>query len=207
MLDRPREHASTGRVVGVRIVGAHGQGTGGGARMRIAVFGLGYVGCVSAACFAARGHDVVGVEINPLKRELINSGQSPVLEPGLAELIADAVAEGRLRATDDAGAAVRNADLSLVCVGTPSRSNGSLGTEALERALSSIGEALPQTARRHTVVVRSTMVPGTCERVVVPLLEASSGRRGGIDFGVAVNPEFLREGSSIADFDEPAKTV
>src|SRR6266511_6016629 len=114
MLDRPRELASTGHVVAAGTICARGENSAGrGARVRIAVFGLGYVGCVSAACFAARGHDVVGVEINPLKRELINRGQSPVLEPGLAELIADAVAEGRLRATDDAGAAVRDADLSL----------------------------------------------------------------------------------------------
>ncbi len=175
--------------------------------MRIAVFGLGYVGCVSAACFAARGHDVVGVEINPLKRELINGGKSPVLEPALTQLVADVVAQGRLRATDAAGEAVRNADLSLVCVGTPSRANGSLGTEALERAISSIGAALPLTTGRHTVVVRSTMVPGTSEHIVVPLLETTSGRRAGTDFGVAVNPEFLREGSSIADFDDPPKTV
>src|SRR5712691_10440894 len=175
--------------------------------MRIAVFGLGYVGCVSAACFAARGHDVVGVEINPLKRELINDGQSPVLEPALTELVADVVGQGRLRATDDVGEALSNAHLSLVCVGTPSRPNGSLGTEALERAISSIGAVLPHAAHRHTVVVRSTMLPGTCERVVVPLLESSSGNRAGTDFGVAVNPEFLREGSSVADFDDPPKTV
>jgi GDP-mannose 6-dehydrogenase len=174
--------------------------------MRVAVFGLGYVGCVSAACFAARGHEVVGVEVNKLKRDLINRGESPVVEPALAELVADVVAQSRLHATDDAEAAVREADVSLVCVGTPSRPNGSLGTEALERAVASIAAALPSTERRHTVVVRSTMVPGTCERVVMPLLE-SSGLRAGADFGVAVNPEFLREGTSVADFDDPPKTV
>src|SRR6266511_5642549 len=178
MLDRPRELASTGHVVAAGTICARGENSAGrGARMRIAVFGLGCVGCVSAACFAARGHDVVGVEINPLKRELINSGKGPVLEPALTQLVADVVAQGRLRATDDAGEAVRNADLSLVCVGTPSRANGSLGTEALERAISSIGAALPFTTSRHTVVVRSTMVPGTSEHMVVLLLEDRKSTR------------------------------
>jgi GDP-mannose 6-dehydrogenase len=175
--------------------------------MRVAVFGLGYVGCVTAACLADRGHTVVGVDVNPMKIELIANGKTPVLEPGLGELVHAAVAADRLRATEDAAAAVADADLSLVCVGTPSESNGSLSTRALGRALDSIGRALRERDGRHTVVVRSTILPGTCERFVIPTLESASSGRAGPDFGVAVNPEFLREGSSVDDFNAPAKTV
>ena len=175
--------------------------------MRIAVFGLGYVGCVSAACFAARGHAVIGVDNNPVKVGLIRDGRTPVLEPGLAELVAETVADGRLRATEDAEAAVRESELSLVCVGTPSAPNGSLGTEALERAVETIGRALAPGGERHTVVIRSTCLPGTSLGLVVPLLERASGLSAPDEIGVAVNPEFLREGSSLADFDNPPKTV
>lgn len=175
--------------------------------MKVAVFGLGYVGCVTAACLAERGHEVVGVDVVVEKVESIAAGQSPLAEPGLAELIAKNHAEGRLTATTDATGAVLGSDVSLVCVGTPSAANGSLGTEALERAVHEIGTALRDSFGRHVVVIRSTMVPGTCERMVIPLLEQASGRSAGSDFGVAVNPEFLREGSSIADFNAPAKTV
>jgi GDP-mannose 6-dehydrogenase len=175
--------------------------------MRISVFGLGYVGCVSAAAFAARGHTVVGVDISPLKVRLIEGGQSPVLEAGLPESVAASVADGRLTATEDGIAAVRSTDLSLVCVGTPSTSSGGLSTDALERVAGVIGRGLAAVDSRHTVVIRSTMLPGTCEQLVVPLLEGTSGRRAGLDFGVAVNPEFLREGTSLEDFEKPPKTV
>jgi GDP-mannose 6-dehydrogenase len=156
--------------------------------MRIAVFGLGYVGCVTAACLADRGNAVIGVDVSPLKTELIAKGRTPVLEPGLAELVHEAVAGGLLSATEDAAAAVESSDISLVCVGTPSEENGSLGTHALGRALESIGRALRLTHDRHTVVIRSTVLPGTCERFVIPALEHASGGRAGRDFGVAVNP-------------------
>jgi GDP-mannose 6-dehydrogenase len=175
--------------------------------MRIAVFGLGYVGCVSAACLADRGHAVVGVDTNSAKTAMVAEGRSPVLEPGLGELVERVVSQGRLTATCDAAGAVVASDVSLVCVGTPSAPNGSLGTEALERVAESIGAALPSTASRHTVVVRSTMLPGTCRSLAVPLLERFSGLSAGRDFGVAVNPEFLREGTSIDDFADPPKTV
>lgn len=175
--------------------------------MKVAVFGLGYVGCVSAAGFASLGHDVVGVDINPTKVQLVRDGKSPVLEPELNELLAAEVVGGRLRATEEPGGAVTESDVSLVCVGTPSSPNGKLDTEALQRVIESIGAALQLTPRRHTVVVRSTVLPGTSEDLLVPLLEQASGKRAGGDFGFAVNPEFLREGSSVADFRSPTRTV
>ena len=175
--------------------------------MRIAVFGLGYVGCVSAACFARQGHDVVGVDTSSVKVDLINAGRTPVLESGLGALIDQQRSAKRLSATTDGAAAVAASDLSMICVGTPSASNGSLSLDAIERVALSIGAALPTCERRHTVVLRSTVLPGTSERVVLPLLESASGLRADEDFGIAVNPEFMREGAAVADFDDPPKTV
>jgi GDP-mannose 6-dehydrogenase len=175
--------------------------------MRVSIFGLGYVGCVSAACFAARGHEVTGVDVNELKVNLINQGTSPVVEPGLADLIRESVNVKRLRATTDAVAAVRDSDISLVCVGTPSNHNGSLNLSYIKRACQQIGEALEAKGRYHIVVMRSTMLPGTVESTVIPALEVYSGKRAGRDFGVAVNPEFLREGTSLHDFDHPPFTL
>lgn len=175
--------------------------------MRIAVFGLGYVGAVSAAAFAARGHVVIGVDTEPLKVDALNAGESPVSEPGLDELVRDAVSSGALRATVDGRDAVAQSELALVCVGTPSAPNGSLSTDALERVAATIGDALGTTRGRYTIVVRSTMVPGTSESLVLPILERTSGRSAARDFGFAVNPEFLREGSSLRDFFDPPKTV
>jgi GDP-mannose 6-dehydrogenase len=175
--------------------------------MNISVLGLGYVGAVSAACLAARGHNVIGVDINPLKVEMINQGRAPVIERDLSDLVSSGVENGRLAATSDLAYAVSKSELSLICVGTPSAPNGGLDTTGLERVATSLGSALPSTTRRHTVVVRSTVLPGTCRGAVRPLIEASSGMVAGRDFGLAMNPEFLREGSSIADFLAPAKTV
>ena len=182
--------------------------------MRISVFGLGYVGCVSAACLASRGHEVIGVDVNPLKVEMINRGQAPLVEERIGELTARVVAEGALRATLDAAEAIAASEVSLVCVGTPSAPNGSLSTTYLERVAEQIGAALGAQARapdgtgpRHTVVFRSTMLPGTCTGLLVPILERASGLVAGTDFGVAVNPEYLREGSSVRDFFDPPKTV
>ena len=175
--------------------------------MKISVIGLGYVGAVSAACLARRGHEVIGVDVNLGKVALVNEGEAPVLEPGLPEALAEASASGRLRATSDAAEAVRTSDVSLVCVGTPSGSQGSLSLAALERVCADIGPALRRTGRRHTVVVRSTVLPGTSEETIIPALEASSGLEAGIGFGFAVNPEYLREGSGVADFDHPEKIV
>jgi len=175
-------------------------------QMRIAVFGLGYVGTVSAACLASMGHEVVGVDVNADKVDQVAAGRTPVLEEGVGELIADAVDDGRLRATTSVADAIAATDLAFVCVGTPSRPGGALSTDHLERVAAEIGAALP-TDRRYVVVIRSTMLPGTCESIVVPQLSQTSGLESGAGFGVCVHPEFLREGSAVQDFFNPPKTV
>ncbi|HEX8097050.1 MAG TPA: UDP-glucose/GDP-mannose dehydrogenase family protein, partial [Pyrinomonadaceae bacterium] len=175
--------------------------------MRLSIFGLGYVGCVSAACFAKEGHEVIGVDVNPTKVEIINAGRSPIVEPGVGDLIGEMVASGRLRATTDTIDAVKTSDLSLVCVGTPSNPNGSLDLTYVKRVCKEIGAGLEQKRGPHTVVIRSTMLPGTIESVVVPALEVYSGRKLGRDLGVAINPEFLRESTSLKDFYAPPFTL
>lgn len=175
--------------------------------MKLSIFGLGYVGSVSAACFARDGHEVIGVDVNPTKVEIINSGRSPIIEPHLEELISDAVAAKRLRATTDAAEAIANSDVSLVCVGTPGNVNGSLDLTYIKSSCQQIGVALASVDRYHVVVVRSTLLPGSIERHVIPTLEVYSGKRAGKDFGVAINPEFLREGTSVYDFDNPPFTL
>ena len=172
---------------------------------RVAVFGLGYVGIVSAACLASRGHSVIGVDVSPEKADMVNQGRSPVVEERIGDLVAEQVAAGRLCATTDSARAVADTDIALVCVGTPSAPNGSLVTEYLERVSEEIGAALAGHRKRYTVVVRSTMLPTTCEQIVLPRLEAASGRRAGVDFGLAVNPEFLREGSSVQRLFRPSQ--
>jgi GDP-mannose 6-dehydrogenase len=173
----------------------------------VSVFGLGYVGCVSAACFAREGHAVVGVDVARTKVDLVNAGKSTIVEEGIAELVAEQVAAGRLRATTDVGDAVRATALSLVCVGTPSRANGGLDLRYVERVCEEIGAALRDKEGYHVVVIRSTVLPGTVHGVAVPALERTSGKTAGVDFGVASNPEFLREGTSIKDFLEPPFTL
>jgi GDP-mannose 6-dehydrogenase len=175
--------------------------------MRLSVFGLGYVGCVSAACFAKDGHEVVGVDVNPNKVETIDSGRSPIIEAGIGELLNEMVAAGRLRATTDSAEAVAATEVSLVCVGTPSRENGSPDLAYVKRVCQEIGAALEAKRERHTVVIRSTVLPGTLEVTVVPALEAYSGKKAGRDFGVCINPEFLREGTSLKDFYAPPFTL
>lgn len=175
--------------------------------MKLSIFGLGYVGSVSAACFARDGHEVIGVDVNPTKVEIINSGRSPIVEPHLEELISEAVAAKRLRATTDAAEAIANSDVSLVCVGTPGNVNGSLDLTYIKSSCKEIGVALASMDRHHVVVVRSTLLPGSIERHVIPTLEVYSGKRAGKDFGVAINPEFLREGTSVYDFDNPPFTL
>ena len=175
--------------------------------MNISVFGLGYVGSVSAASFAADGHTVIGVDVNRTKVDSMNEGRSPIVEKGLDGLIAENVASGRLRATTDTSEAIAASDLSLVCVGTPSRRNGSLDLTYLERVCEQIGEALRNKTAHHVVVVRSTVLPGTTHDVVIPALEQSSGKKYGNGFGVTVNPEFLREGTAIQDFRNPPITL
>src|SRR6266496_5979327 len=175
--------------------------------MKLSVFGLGYVGCVSAACFAKDGHEVVGVDVNPTKVGIINEGRSPIVEPGIEDLISDVVTAGKLRASTDGSEAVRNTELSIICVGTPSNPNGSLDFSYVTRVCEDIGSALEQKHERHTIVVRSTMLPGTIETVVVPTLEAYSGKKIGSTFDVCFNPEFLREGTSLKDFYAPPFTL
>jgi GDP-mannose 6-dehydrogenase len=175
--------------------------------MRVSVFGLGYVGCVSAASFAGDGHDVVGVDINADKVAAINEGRSPIVEPGLEELLSRCTVERRLRATTDTAEAVRDSEVSLLCVGTPSHKNGSLDLSYLERVSEQVGAALKDKSTYHVVVVRSTVLPGTTHGVVIPMLERTSGKKYGDGFGVSVNPEFLREGTALKDFRKPPLTV
>ncbi len=175
--------------------------------MKVSVFGLGYVGSVSAGCFTALGHTVIGVEVSPMKVELINAGRSPVIEAGLDALIAQAVADGRLRATTSVAEAVAATDLSLVCVGTPSDTNGNLDLAYVERVAAEIGQALAHKDSFHVVVLRSTMLPGSTEERILPILERASGRRAGRDFGVVFNPEFLRESTAVQDFHQPPFTL
>jgi len=175
--------------------------------MRVSIFGLGYVGSVSAASLAADGHDIVGVDVHRDKVASVNAGRSPVVEPGLEALLSNAVAEGRLRATTDAAEAVRNTEVSLVCVGTPSRKNGSLDLAHLERVSEQIGRELRDKSTYHVVVVRSTVLPGTTHELVIPTLERESGNKYGTGFGVSVNPEFLREGTALKDFRKPPLTL
>src|SRR5262245_25021747 len=165
--------------------------------MQVSVFGLGYVGSVSAAALAAEGHQVVGIDVSPEKVASVNEGRSPIVEKDLDELIREDVSRGRLSATTDPATAVARTDLSLICVGTPSRRNGSLDLTYLERVCEEIGRALRDKPSYHVVVVRSTVLPGTTHNVVIPALERTSGKQYGRGFGVSVNPEFLREGTAL----------
>lgn len=175
--------------------------------MKIAVFGLGYVGVVSAACLARDGHSVLGVDPNSLKVDLLRQAKSPIVEPGLEELIAAAVDAGRLVAGSDAAAAVSQSELLMVCVGTPGQPNGSLDLSYVRRVVQQIGAQLASATQYKVVVIRSTLLPGSMQSVVIPTLEEYSQRRAGKDFGACINPEFLREGSAINDYDHPPKTV
>jgi len=175
--------------------------------MRISIFGLGYVGAVCAGCLSDAGHEVIGVDVSAIKVDLTNRGKAPVVEPGLEAILEKQVALGRLRATSDTEDAVRSSDLTMICVGTPSRKNGSLDLRYIKKVCKGIGAALAKKATYHTVVVRSTVLPGTVRRHVIPLLEEASGKRAGEDFGVAINPEFLRESTAIKDYLEPPMTV
>jgi len=175
--------------------------------VKLSVFGLGYVGCVSAACLAEAGHQVIGVDVNPTKVDIINGGNSPIIEAGINDLIANVVEGGRLSATTDSTRAISDSALSLVCVGTPSNQNGSLHLRHIEQVCTEIGAALKTKNERHTVVIRSTMLPGTIQNTVIPILEKTSGKKAVIDFGICINPEFLREGSSLKDYHAPPFTL
>ncbi len=173
----------------------------------ISVFGLGYVGTVTAACLAHMGHTVVGVDVSPNKVEAIEAGRSPIVEPRVGTLIAEAHAAKRLRATSDSTSAVLNSDISFLCVGTPSLRNGKLDLGHIDPVCREIGQVLRKKDAFHLVVLRSTVLPGTAETLVIPALEDASGKKIGKDFGVCVNPEFMREGTAVSDFLEPSMTI
>lgn len=175
--------------------------------MKISVFGLGYVGAVSAGCLAQNGHEVVGVDPVETKVDLINQGLSPIIEAEIGEIIAANVKSGRLRATTNPIQAMLETELSFVCVGTPSQTNGNLDLRYIRRICEQIGETLKRKTGWHSVVIRSTILPGTMHKIVIPVLEEFSGKKAGEDFGVCHNPEFLREGSAVKDFNAPPKTV
>jgi GDP-mannose 6-dehydrogenase len=175
--------------------------------VKISVFGLGYVGSVSAGCLAALGHQVVGVDVSSMKVDMLNAGQSPAMEEGLDRLVAESFQAGRIEATRSAEEAVAATEVSLICVGTPSADNGNLNLHYVERVCAEIGQALAHKDSYHVIVVRSTMLPGSTEECVIPTLEEASGRKVDQDFGIAFNPEFLREGTAVQDFYHPAFTL
>ena len=173
----------------------------------ISVFGIGYIGVVAAACLARDGHQVISVDINQTKIDLVNRGRSPIVEPGLDLLLAKVVRDGYLRATDDAGAAVLNSDISFICVGTPSDASGATDLSYVRLVCETLGAALTHKEHRHSVILRSTVLPGTCEGTCIPILANASGKEAGQDFGFGYFPEFLREGTAIADYDTPGLVV
>ena len=175
--------------------------------LKISVFGLGYVGSVTAACFAHVEHQVIGVDVSPSKVEALGTGRSPIVEARVSELLAEGHQQGRLRATTNATVAVLESDISFVCVGTPSLRSGKLDLDYVERVAREIGTALKQKISHHVIVLRSTVLPGTTDSLVIPALEHASGLRAGFDFTVCYNPEFMREGSAVADFLHPPYTI
>ena len=175
--------------------------------MKLSVFGLGYVGVVAAGCLAADGHETIGVDPNREKVDLVNDGNSPIIEKDIGEMVEAAVREGKLRATTDAGEAVMASDMALICVGTPSQRNGSLDLTYVRRVCEEIGQAIAKKDDYFVVVIRSTILPGTMKGLIVPVLEEASGKKAGVDFGVCNNPEFLREGTAVYDYRNPPKTV
>ena len=175
--------------------------------MDISIFGLGYVGAVSLACLARDGHNVIGVDIEQAKLDLIRNGRTPVVEEGMVDLIRSVVASGRVSVTDDVRDALLRSEISLICVGTPSAPNGSQDQTAIVRLAHDLGRALREQNAPHVVVFRSTLVPGTVEEVLLPILERESGKVAGSGFDVCFQPEFLREGTSIRDYDKPPFTI
>lgn len=175
--------------------------------MRISIFGLGYVGTVSAACLAKEGHDIIGVDVENTKVDIVNNGMTPIIEKDIGEIIKDVVSNDKLRATTDTEEAILNTDISVICVGTPSQLNGNLDLKYIRRVSENIGRVLSKKEQRHLVVVRSTILPGTMRTVIIPTLEETSGKRAVQDFDICYNPEFLREGTAVFDFYNPPKTV
>ncbi|MGF1911719.1 UDP-glucose/GDP-mannose dehydrogenase family protein [Vibrio kasasachensis] len=175
--------------------------------MKISIFGMGYVGAVCSACMAKRGNDIIGVDVSQEKVAMIGSGKSPIVEEGLNELLSEGVKRNLITATSNYREAVINSDISMVCVPTPSLKNGNLNTDYIKEVCKEIGSVIKDKDSRHTVIIRSTVLPGTVADVVIPTLEKYSGKVAGEDFGVGVNPEFLRESTAIYDYDNPPMTV
>ncbi|MBL4589872.1 MAG: nucleotide sugar dehydrogenase [Alphaproteobacteria bacterium] len=175
--------------------------------MDVSVFGIGYVGAVTSACLSDSGHNIIAVDTFDVKVQCINEGRSPIVENGLDDLISKGLKSGKLRATTDYVDAINNSDVSLVCVGTPSAPDGSLGLNFITDICEQIGEVLKTKDTFHTVVIRSTVIPGTLMNVVLPCLEKASGKKAGVDFGLGNNPEFLRESTAIADYYDPTEIV
>ena len=175
--------------------------------MKISIFGMGYVGAVSAGCLAANGHKIIGVDPVQSKVDLINQGQAPIIEKNIGNYIAEGAKSGFLQATTNACEAVEQTEISFVCVGTPSLLNGNLDLSSIRRVCESIGNAIKKKSGRHVVVIRSTVLPGTMRDVIIPILEKASGKKASENFGVCNNPEFLREGTAVYDFYNPPKTV
>lgn len=175
--------------------------------MNVSLFGLGYVGAVTAGCLADRGFKVVGVDVNQTKVDLLNSGKSPIIEEKIGEIVKSAIDSGKLKATSDIAVAISETDVSLICVGTPSKPNGDLDLQYVTRVAEQIGAELAKKDSYHTIILRSTVLPGTTEEIVKPIIEKSSGKKAGEGFGLCFNPEFLREASSVKDFFEPPFTL
>jgi GDP-mannose 6-dehydrogenase len=175
--------------------------------MNISIFGLGYVGVVSAGCLASRGHKIIGVDVSETKVDLLNKGLSPIVEKDLSELLEKASKNKLISATSDAAYAVNNTDISFICVGTPSRANGSLNIKYIENVCEEIGRCLKKKNAKHIIVARSTMLPGTNKETIIPIIEKESDKKEGKDFFVVFNPEFLREATAVYDFNNPPKTV
>jgi len=182
-------------------------GRGATVGLSISVFGLGYVGSVTAACFADVGHNVIGVDVSPAKVEALGAGRSPIVEARMNEMLAEAHRAGRLRATTDAAAAVSESEISFVCVGTPSLRSGKLDLTYVERVVREIGAAIRGKKSPHVIVLRSTVLPGSTESSIIPAIEQASGVRAGVEFSICYNPEFMREGSAVADFQKPPYTI
>lgn len=176
-------------------------------KKRISIFGLGYVGSVTSACLASKGHKVIGVDINEQKVEEVNNGKSPIVEEGLSDLISDGIKLKNLQATVDSTYAINNSDISFIAVGTPSKKDGSLDLTYVETMMVEIGLLIAKKSTFHTIVIRSTVLPSSCEKILIPLLEKSSRLKAGKEFGFIFNPEFLRESTAIFDFNNPPKTV
>jgi GDP-mannose 6-dehydrogenase len=205
-LDAQRDEGARNRTAWLREASEEGLSAA-TVQRRISIFGLGYVGAVSLACLARDGHEMVGVDIDPNKLELLRKGQAPIVETGIQELTRNVMRDGKVQVTDSVRQAILATDISFVCVGTPASPNGNQDLTAIKRIAEQIGAVLREKDTRHVIVIRSTVRPGTVEEVIQPVVEAASGLVAGRDFSLCFQPEFLREGTSIHDYDHPPLTL